>query len=92
MSLVVFGTRRTRHFVMKVEGTTLKQIITSTRRGDLAIMKEEVSTKSTDKRIPSIVHGGLPLRIPKASFHRDLKPSNVVMELWRNLLLDWGLS
>ena len=78
-------------FVMKrVEGTTLKQIITSTRRGDLAIMKKFPRNRliSAFRQLcmaVSFAHS-------QGVVHRDLKPSNVMMgDFGEIMLLDWGL-
>lgn len=78
-------------FVMKrVEGTTLKQIITSTRRGDLAIMKKFprgrlISAFRQLCMAVSFAHS-------QGVVHRDLKPSNVMMgDFGEIMLLDWGL-
>ena len=78
-------------FVMKrIEGTSLKQIITSTRRGDLAIMKKFPRNR--------LLHAYQQLSMAvsyahsQGVVHRDLKPSNVMMgDFGEVLLLDWGL-
>lgn len=78
-------------FVMKrIEGTSLKQIITSSRRGDLSIMKKFPRNR--------LIHAYQQLCMAvsfahsQGVVHRDLKPSNVMMgDFGEVLLLDWGL-
>ena len=78
-------------FVMKrIDGTSLKNIITGTRRGDLAMMKKFPRNKLIQAfqqlcTAVSFAHS-------QGVVHRDLKPSNVMMgDFGEVLLLDWGL-